>query len=122
MSLTSRHIEEQGIPTVVLGCAKDLVETCGVARFVWSDFPLGNSCGKPNDAESQRTILAIAFDLLESACAPMATVRTPFRWRDDPSWKKDFYSLEVPPEQLAKQKAEFDRQKAIAKTRAEVHA
>ena len=122
MSLTSRHLEEQGIPTVVLGCAKDLVETCGVARFVWSDFPLGNSCGKPNDEGSQRTIVAMAFDLLESASAAMTTVKTPFRWSDDPAWKKDFWNLDLTPEQMAKQKVEFDRQKAIAKTRAEVHA
>ena len=122
MGLTSRHIEEQGIPTVVMGCAKDLVETCGVARFVWSDFPLGNSCGKPNDEESQRKVLAMAFDLLESAKGPQTTVQTPLRWSDDPAWKRDFWNLELTPEQMAKQKAEFDRQKAIAKTRAEVHA
>ena len=122
MSLTSRHLEEQGIPAVVMGCAKDLVETCGVARFIWSDFPLGNACGKPNDEASQRAILALAFDLLESASGPMTTVQTPFRWSDDPAWKKDFWSLELTPEQMAKQKAEFDRQKAIAKTRTEVHA
>ena len=116
MSLTSRHIEAAGIPTVVLGCAKDLVETCGVARFIWSDFPLGNSCGKPNDDAGQRTTLAMALDLLESAREPRTTVKTPFRWSDDPSWKADFWSLDLSPEQLARQKVEFDRQKAIMKS------
>ena len=37
---------------MVLGCAKDIVELCGVARFVFSDFPLGNAAGKPHDWDS----------------------------------------------------------------------
>ena len=35
-----------GIPTVVMGCAKDIVEHCGVPRFLFSDFPLGNAAGQ----------------------------------------------------------------------------
>ena len=42
-----------GIPTVIMGGAKDIVEHCGVPRFLFSDFPLGNSAGRPFDAESQ---------------------------------------------------------------------
>src|SRR5580700_8354799 len=36
-SLAARHIEAAGIPTVVTGCAKDIVEHAGVARFLFSD-------------------------------------------------------------------------------------
>ena len=122
MSLTSRHIEEQGIPTVVLGCAKDLVETCGVARFVWSDFPLGNSCGKPHDVEGQRTTLSMALDLLQTATRSETTVQTPFEWSPDHSWKQDFWSVDLTPEQMARQKADFDRAKEIAKAKATVVA
>lgn len=118
MSLVARHLEENGIPTVVLGCAKDIVERCGVPRLVFSDFPLGNSAGKPGDVESQEGILALALDLLEGAPGPRTTVQSPYRWSDDPSWKKDFYRLDVSPEQLARQRAEFDRQKEIAKAKA----
>ena len=32
MSLVSRHLEANGIPTVVIGSARDIVEECGVAR------------------------------------------------------------------------------------------
>ena len=48
-SLVARHLEANGIPTVVMGCAKDIVEHAAVPRFLFSDFPLGNSAGKPHD-------------------------------------------------------------------------
>ena len=54
MSLVARHLEANGVSTAVMGCARDIVEECGVARFVFTDFPLGNPCGKPWDEEMQR--------------------------------------------------------------------
>ena len=38
-SLVARHLEANGIATVVMGCAKDIVEHAGVPRFLFSDFP-----------------------------------------------------------------------------------
>ena len=113
MSLTARHLEAAGVPTVVMGCARDIVESAGVPRFLFSDFPLGNSAGKPNDRESQRDTLARALDLLESATAPRTTVQSPQRWATDASWKRDFYRLDLTPEQIAHSRAEFDAQKSI---------
>ena len=89
MSLVARHLEENGVPTVVMGSARDIVEECGVARFVFTDFPLGNPCGKPWDAEMQRSIVGIALDLLGLAWMPRTTVQTPFRWDND-EWRKAF--------------------------------
>ena len=60
MSLVARHLEAGGIATVIMGCAKDIVEHCGVPRFVWSDFPLGNSAGRPFEADSQRQTVELA--------------------------------------------------------------
>ncbi|MGH0033143.1 MAG: hypothetical protein ACQGVC_25410 [Myxococcota bacterium] len=87
MSLVARHLEANGLPTVVVGSARDIVEECGVARFVFSDFPLGNPCGVPYDREMQRAIVGIALDLLENATLPRTTVQTPFAWPGDESWK-----------------------------------
>jgi hypothetical protein len=86
----ARHLEAAGIPTVVVGCAKDVVEHVGVPRFLFSDFPLGNPCGRPFDRPMQRAIIAMALDLLESATAPRTTVQTPFVWSPDPAWKADY--------------------------------
>jgi hypothetical protein len=87
VSLVARSLEENGIPTVVVGSARDIVEECGVPRFLFSDFPLGNPCGKPKDSSMQLSMIRYAFDLFESARLPRTTVQTPFRWSDDEAWK-----------------------------------
>ncbi len=120
MSLAARHLEASGLPTVVMGCAKDIVEHCGVPRFLFSDFPLGNSAGRPLDAESQAATLDLALRVLESAPAARTTVQSPQRWQDDASWKRDFYDLaRLTPEQIAERRKEFDVVKALAKARRE---
>jgi hypothetical protein len=113
VSLVARHLEENGIPTVMLGCGKDIVESAGVPRFLFSDFPLGNSAGKPFDIDMQREIMAMALGLLDSAVGPRTTMQTPFRWAEDAAWKRDFYRIDMTPEQLAKARADMDNQKAI---------
>ncbi len=118
MSLVARHLEGAGIPTVVLGCAKDIVEYVGVPRFLFSDFPLGNAAGRPHDPESQRTTLELALRVLESAPAPRTTVQSPLRWSEDPDWKLDYCNVErIPPEELARRRARFDEEKRIAAAR-----
>ena len=87
MSLIARHLEANGIPTVILGCARDIVEQVGVPRFVFSDFPLGHPCGKPFDEETQVGNLDLAFETLEKAFAPRTTVQTPYEWDHDESWR-----------------------------------
>ena len=115
MSLIARHLEENGIPTVVMGCAKDIVEQCGVPRFLFSDFPLGNSAGKPNDPESQALTLDLALKVLETAVAPRTTVQSPLRWNDDGRWKIDFSNVEqMSEEELAKRREAFDEVKRVA--------
>ena len=117
VSLAARHLEANGIPTVILGCAKDIVEYAGVARFLFSDFPLGNPCGRPHDAASQALTLDLALSVLERAPAPRTTVQSPLRWSDNPDWKLDFSNIaRLSPEEIARRRAEFDRQKDIAKT------
>jgi hypothetical protein len=116
VSLAARHLEASGIPTVIMGCAKDIVEHCGVPRFLFSDFPLGNSAGRPRDVESQAFTLELALRVLESAPAARTTVQSPLRWRDDASWKLDFSNLDkLTPEEIEKRRKEFDAVKATIK-------
>jgi hypothetical protein len=118
VSLVARHLEANGLPTVIMGCAKDIVEHCGVPRFLFSDLPLGNSAGRPFDAESQALTLELALRVLETAPAARTTVQSPLRWRDDAAWKLDFSNLDrMTPEQIAERRKEFDEIKAIAKAK-----
>jgi hypothetical protein len=94
VSLVARHLEEGGIPTVIVGSARDVVEHCGVPRFLFTDFPLGNPCGKPWEVEMQRRIVGQALDLLEAATGPRTTVQTPFIWSEDPSWRERYARID----------------------------
>tara|TARA_B100000902_G_C26477910_1_gene513350 strand:- start:51 stop:443 length:393 start_codon:yes stop_codon:yes gene_type:complete len=114
VSLIARHLEARGIPTVVLGSAKDIVEHCGVPRFVFSDFPLGNSAGKPNDSDSQAATLELALRLLETAPTSRTTVQSPQRWSDALAWKIEFQNVEyMSAEEIARRRSEFDKIKQV---------
>jgi hypothetical protein len=120
VSLVARHLEANGVPTVIMGCAKDVVEHCGVPRFLFSDFPLGNAAGRPFDADSQALTLELALRVLETAPAARTTVQSPLRWRDDAAWKLDFSNLDrMTPEQIAERRREFDEIKAVARAKRE---
>ena len=112
----ARHLEANGIPTVVMGCAKDIIEHAAVPRFLFSDFPLGNSAGKPHDVESQALTLELVLGLLESATGARTTMQSPLRWNADAAWKLDYNNIEqMDPEELARRRREFDQQKEIAR-------
>ena len=118
MSLAARHLEANGLPTVIMGCAKDIVEHCGVPRFLFSDFPLGNSAGRPFDRESQAQTLELALRVLETAPAARTTVQSPLRWSEDAAWKLDYNDLsKLTPEVLAERRREFEVVKAVAKAK-----
>ena len=116
VSLVARHLEANGIATVVMGCAKDIVEHCAVSRFLFSDFPLGNSAGRPHDADSQELTLELALALLDTAAEPRTTLQSPLRWSESAEWKLDYSNAaRLSPEELTRRRAEFDRGKEAAK-------
>src|SRR5262245_4079144 len=117
VSLAARLLEENGIATVVMGCAKDIVEYVGVPRLLFSDFPLGNAAGKPHDPASQAATLELALGLLESAPAPRTTVQSPLVWNaTSADWKLDYSNIaRLTPEEIARRRAEFDKGKEEAK-------
>jgi len=96
VSLVARVLEENGIPTVIFGAARDIVEHCGVPRFVFSDFPLGSPCGEPHNREQQRAIFEMGLKLLEIAFVPRTTVQTPFKWSRGDAWKSLVFSDDQP--------------------------
>ena len=67
----------------MIGSARDIVEECGVPRFLFVDFPLGNPCGKPWDVPMQQALIGEAFDLLEKSWQPRTTVQASFAWTTD---------------------------------------
>jgi D-proline reductase (dithiol) PrdB len=116
VSLVARLLEDSGISTVVMGCAKDIVELVGVPRFLFSDFPLGNAAGRPNDLASQALTLDLALSVLETAPAARTTVQSALRWNVSSDWKLDYCNiLRLSPGEIARRKAAFDEAKAQAR-------
>ena len=116
VSLVARHLEQHRIATVVIGSARDLVERCGVPRFIFSDGPLGNAAGRPRDPASQDLTLALALQLLQDAPASSTTVQSPLRWHDGRAWKLDYMNADrlTEPERH-RLRAESDQVKRVAK-------
>ena len=92
MILVARHLEENGISTVIIGAARDIVEHCGVPRFVFVDFPLGSPCGETLDVTMQNRIVETALGLLETAEAPRTRERMPMLWGRGEAWKDTVFT------------------------------
>lgn len=93
MSLVARHLEANGIPTVILGSALDIAGHCGVPRFLFTDMPLGNPCGVPYDCVMQRAIVESSLDLFEQAPGPRSIVHTPYRFTENENWRASFLAV-----------------------------
>ena len=116
MSLIARHLEANGIATVIMGCARDIVESAGVPRYFWSNFPLGNSAGKPDDVDSQTRTLRDALALIDSATQPGTTRISAQRWSDNDDWQLDFMNIErLSDQDIDRLRGEFQAQKDTAR-------
>ncbi|MDR0529040.1 MAG: hypothetical protein LBG69_05475 [Zoogloeaceae bacterium] len=94
LAIAARRLEENGVSTVLLGCARDIVELCGAPRFLFSDFPLGNAAGRPHDPASQKITLKLALKLLVNADAPRTIWQSPLLWSESAEWKLDYANPE----------------------------
>lgn len=104
------------MPTVIMGAAKDIVEYCGVPRFVFSDLPLGNAAALPNNLESQDLNFELALGLLEGASGPRTTIHSPLIWSADPSWKLDYSNLDrLSLEEVMRLREEAERARITAR-------
>jgi D-proline reductase (dithiol) PrdB len=123
VSLVARQLESAGIATVIIGSALDIVEYCGVPRYLFTDFPLGNPCGRPYDTEEQRDIMSRALGLFEAAEKPGQTVATSLVWDKSATWKERY--MHVGPDNIDALRAAGDlrrRQQEAAKDGAQKSA
>ena len=107
------------MPTVIIGSALDIVEHCGVPRFLFVDFPLGNPCGKPWDEDMQRRIVRQGIGLFESVHSPETTVRSREQWGSD-DWRRRYMEVsDDNREELARKGEELRRRRANRERRPE---
>ncbi len=116
MSLVARHLEANGISTVTFSNARDITASACNPRTVFSDYPLGNACGRPHDPENQREVLRAGLRLLETAAAGGEIAETPFSWSGSEEWKRLVFTEEQP---WLTEEGEAARNEKIARNRAE---
>ncbi|MEM8811424.1 MAG: glycine reductase [Pseudomonadota bacterium] len=115
IGIAARGLEAAGIPTVILGSARDIVENVGVPRFLFSDFPLGNAAGPPKNTTAQRQTAVLALELLASAQGPRATAHSPVTWPGAKDWKRDYANADLLTEaEIQARRRAFDQGKAEA--------
>lgn len=116
ISLLARYLENANIPTVIIGAAKDIVEYCGVPRFLFNDFPLGNAAARPHDENSQASIFELALTLLENAPGPRTTIQSNLRWSGNPLWKLDYMNIDqFSKDEIEKLKIEAEASRVAAR-------
>lgn len=91
VSLVARHLEENGIPTVMLASARDITANAFPPRAVYVNYPLGNTAGRPFDPSNQRAIVTRALEVLETATEPGMIVDTPYEWLGREDWMERVY-------------------------------
>jgi len=117
VSLAARTLEDAGVLTVILGCAKDIIENVGVPRFLFNDFPLGNAAGIPGDIQCQQGIIDAALEIVETAKAPRTTIQSEYIWPGTSDWKNDYSNPDkLTDEEIRRKRAAFDSAKAVAKS------
>lgn len=87
MCLIARHLEQNGIPTVCLASALDIVESGRPPRAVFLDYPLGHTAGRPFDRADQRSVVGAALSALETITSPGEIVRLGNRWSGSDAWR-----------------------------------
>ena len=88
VSLVARHLEANGIPTMCLGSARDILAAGRPPRATFVDYPLGHSAGKPFDEADQYAIVHAAVTGLATLVSPGELVTLPRTWGDD-AWRAE---------------------------------
>ena len=70
VSLVARHLEANGIPTIIIGSALDILQSAAPPRATYLDYPLGHTCGKPFDGTDQLDIVRRSLRQLELITTP----------------------------------------------------
>ncbi|MEQ8231876.1 MAG: hypothetical protein RLW61_11135 [Gammaproteobacteria bacterium] len=92
--LVARHLEANGIPTLVLGAARDILAAGRPPRAAFVDYPLGHTAGKPFDRADQRAVIAGALAGFARLREPGGLIELPNQWGDD-AWRAEASSTEA---------------------------
>lgn len=87
MSLIARHLEAEGIPTLCISSALDIIQAARPPRAVFVDYPLGHTTGRAFDVRDQEQIIAAALQAFESIQSAGQVLHLPNTWSEDHQWR-----------------------------------
>ena len=88
MSLIARYLEANGLPTMCLGSALDILAAGKPPRATFVDYPLGHTSGKPFDDNDQLDVVRAALRGFETMTRPGQITQLSKVWSPDESWRK----------------------------------
>jgi hypothetical protein len=91
--LVARHLEANGIPTMCLASALDIIEAGKPPRATFVDYPLGHTSGRPLDEADQLSVVREGLRGLESMTMADRIRHLPNQWGDD-DWRAEGESTE----------------------------
>lgn len=91
IGLIARALEASGVTTTSISSAWSITESANPPRAVFTDFPLGNTAGPPNQPDVQMAIARSALELAHSAIAPGTIVPLDHEWAAE--WKTEARAL-----------------------------
>jgi D-proline reductase (dithiol) PrdB len=83
VGLIAHCIERRGIPTLVVGTVRDVMEQVPAPRAVFVDFPVGRTFGRPGREGQHERVLADALAELPAFTAPGQIRDLPYQWSPD---------------------------------------
>lgn len=92
--LVARYLEENGIPTMAMASARDIIEAGRPPRALFVDYPLGHTVGPPFDPDTQFRIVSEGIQCLESITTPGEIRDLDVSWPEGDDWRDDASSSE----------------------------
>ena len=89
MSLVANLVEASGIPTLLIGTVRDIVERVKPPRAVCIDNPVGRTFGPPRASRKQESLLTETLGRAHAFKRKGQIIDLPGNWTDRPgaSWQ-----------------------------------
>ena len=87
--LIARHLEAEGLPTIVVGSTLDIMVAGRPPRALFIDYPLGHSVGPPFDTEIQTRIVRTGLACLTDIQTAGEIRHMDLVWPHGDTWKHD---------------------------------
>jgi D-proline reductase (dithiol) PrdB len=114
VGLIARALEAEGTTTTSISSAWSITAAANPPRAVFTDFPLGNTAGPPNDASTQLDIARSVLDAAWTITEPGTILPLPHVWPEP--WKDEARELidhRTPRKDVTQYQSEADRVAAM---------